>query len=113
MVWGIVADGQHAATADRAGLPKQFEELQKLSPLNLPASRRNRNWPSRKRTAANWLARGVMVNHWVLDLGRRPHATSRSLLLKVHFVESPKIDRIVFHQFSEFFYVSSVSLDRL
>ena len=52
---------------------------------------------------ADALARGVMVNHRVFGLWRDPHTTPRSLLLKVHFVQSQKIDGIVLHQFSEFF----------
>src|SRR5215471_8982728 len=88
---------------------------QKLSPLNLPLSRRNRNSPSRKRTAAKYptlLRVGVMVNHRISGLWRDPHTAARSLLLKVHFVQSPKIDDIVRHQFSEFFYASSAVLDQ-
>src|SRR5580704_5811248 len=55
----------------------------------------------------------MMIHNGILRLRRNPHAASRSLLLKVDFVQGPQVHRIVCHQFSEFFYASSVALDRL
>ena len=54
MVLCVVADCQNAAAGNGTGFPKDFtlRNSQKVSPLHLPVSRRNRNAPSRKRTAA-------------------------------------------------------------
>src|ERR1019366_4641110 len=52
VVLGVVADGHHSATAHALASRNSFRNSQKVSPLNLPVSRRNRNWPSRRRTAA-------------------------------------------------------------
>jgi len=46
MILRVVADSQNAAAGNGTGFPKHFNS-QKVSPLNLPVSRRNRNWPSR------------------------------------------------------------------
>lgn len=51
------------------------------------------------------LAGWVMQQHRVLDLGRYPHPTSRTMLLEVHFIHSPQVNRRVVYQFVEFFYI--------
>src|SRR6476619_3405900 len=55
----------------------------------------------------------MMIHDGILGLRRNPHAASRSLLLKVDFVQGPQVHSIVGHQFSEFFYASSDALDLL
>src|SRR5215472_2594398 len=53
-----------------------------------------------------------MVNHRVFGFWRHPHATTRPLLLKVDFVQSPKVEGVVLHQFRSFFFAFSVASDR-
>ncbi len=80
---------------------------QKLSPLNLPLSRRNRNRAISYADGAeisDALAGGMMVDDRVFDLRRHPHPATRSLLLKVHFVQRPEVYSVVLYQLSQFFY---------
>src|ERR1700704_2957445 len=52
---------------------------------------------------ADALTRRMMIHDGILGLRRNPHAATRSLLLKVHFVQGPKVHRIVRHQLVQFF----------
>ena len=106
MVLGVVTDGHHAAAGDRAGRSKHLEEFPEALAVESSALATKQELAvsqAHSSEVSDALACGVMVNHRVSGLWRDPHTTPRSLLLKVHFVQSPKIDGIVLHQFSEFF----------
>ena len=45
----------------------------------------------------------MMQQHGVLGFRWYPHATTRAVLLEVHFVRSPEVDRGILHQPLEFF----------
>jgi len=63
---------------------KLFTNAKKVAPLKLPASRQNRNFPSRSRTAPN---------HSTLH-----RVASGAVLLEVHLVGSPEIHGRILHQ---------------
>ena len=52
---------------------------------------------------AHTLSRRVMVQNRVLGFRWNPHPAPRSVLLKVHFVQSPDVNSWIFPQFAEFF----------
>src|SRR5215472_8562384 len=100
VVLRVVANGQHAAAGDRAGLSKKFEEFPEALPIEssgLAAKYERAISQSNCGEVSNAFARRVMVHHRVFDLWRHPHTTPRALLLEMHFVQSPKVDSIVVH----------------
>src|SRR5262245_1247263 len=108
MILGIVADGHHAAAGDRAGRSERLEEFPEALTIESSALATKQELAvsqAHSSEVSDALACGVMVNHRISGLWRGPHTAPRSLLLKVHFVQSPKIDEIVRHQFSEFFFM--------
>src|SRR5580658_4771427 len=82
-----------------------FRNSQKVSPLNLPISRAEEKLAvpqTHGSKVTDALARRMMVHNRILGFRRNPPAAARSLLLKVHFVQSPQVHRTVRHQFAEF-----------
>src|SRR5262249_15480278 len=89
MILGVVANSQHAATGDRAGLSKHLEEFPEALAIESSALATKQELTvsqSYSREVSDALARGVMINHMVLGLWMHPHTTPRPLLLKLHFV---------------------------
>lgn len=52
-----------------------------------------------------------MKNNRISIFGRYPHRTTRTVLLEMTFILEPQINLLVFHHATEFFYMSSCSLD--
>jgi hypothetical protein len=106
MVLGVVTDGHHPAAARGAGLPEYFQKLSEglsVEPSGLTAEEKLAVPQTHGGKVADALARRMMIHSGIFGLWRNPHAASRSLLLKVDFVQNPQIHGIVRHQFSEFF----------
>src|SRR5882724_4508365 len=91
MVLGIVADGQDTAVRFGTGFPKDFQELPEGLSVESPgfaAVQKLAVPQTYGGKVADALARRVMIDDRVADLRRNPHATARSLLLEVNFVQS-------------------------
>jgi len=54
MVFGVIGDHDYAATGSDAGAAKVLMKAKNVRPLNLPVSRRKKNFPSRSRTAPKY-----------------------------------------------------------
>src|SRR5712692_2237032 len=106
MVLCVVADGQNAMARNGAGFPKHFQKLPEgpsVEPSSLATEEKLAVPQTNGGKVADALTRRMMIHNGILDLRRNPHAAARSLLLEVHFVQSPQVHRSVRHQFSKFF----------
>ena len=106
MILCVVADGQNALASNSTDFLESFEEFPEglaVECFDLAAKYKSAVPQSHCGEIADALSRRMMLHDRVLDLRRNPHAAARSLLLKVHFVQSPEVHRIVGHQLAEFF----------
>jgi hypothetical protein len=96
MVLGVVGNDHDAALASGAGGLQVLEklpagegvELIRLTPIEkLPVAQADGS------VVDDALAGGRVKHHRVLGFGRDPHLTARTVLLKMHFVHGPKINR--------------------
>src|SRR3974390_3554371 len=62
---------------------------------------------------ADALSGGCVIAHWVLHLGGNPQATTRAMLLAMHFIHRPQIDFGLSCQCAEFFYARLATEGRL
>jgi len=96
VVFRVVGNHYHPSGRTGAGRPKVFQELPAgegvelahLSPEKEP-SIAQADGPE----VAHTLPGGVMEQDGILGFGRDPHPAARAVLLKMHFVHSPEINR--------------------
>ena len=62
---------------------------------------------------ADTLASGCMITDRIFELWRDPHATARTVLLEMHFVDRPQINFTASRQGAEFFYAWLATEGRL
>ena len=75
-------------------------------------SRRCRTWRRKNGAkAGDGLAGRRMLQDRVLDFGRYPHATARTVLLEVTFIQTPQFDVGTASQTTEFFLLPRLSAD--
>ena len=95
MVFRVVSNDHDAALTSGAGGLQVLEELPagegveliRLTPIEKLAVAQ-----ADGSVIAHTLAGGRVQQHGVAGFGRNPHATARTVLLKMHFVHSPKVN---------------------
>src|SRR6516165_6442180 len=106
VVLSIVRDHHHATATHEAGLVKLFHKFKKgqpVEPVPLPAKPEAPIAKSHGAKIPHAVSRGMMPQHRILGFWWYPHPASGTVLLKVHFVEGPQVDRGIRHQPLEFF----------
>src|SRR5208282_3693167 len=61
--------------------------------------------------AGDGLAGRRVLQDWILDFGRYPHAAARTVLLEVTFIQAPQFDVGTVSQTTEFFLLPRLSAD--
>src|SRR6267142_5760512 len=116
MVFGVIYDHYHAppiAAAGLAHLPEKrpsglrIERLGFLREEELPITNPHRA------EISHTFARRMMQQHRVLDFRRDPHSAARTVLLEMHLIHGPQINRLVVYERVQFFYKRSVAADPL
>jgi hypothetical protein len=106
MVPDIVQNHDRRSTGSHRNLPQAAQELQKglsieaahFAPeLKVPVPQAHSS------EVADAATGRVMLQGWVDDLRRDPHSTARTILLEMHFVESPEIHIACLQEVPEFF----------
>lgn len=96
MVFRVVGNDHDASSTSGAGRPQVLEkvpaphgiELLRLAPEEELAIAQADGAP-----IPDAAPRGIMEEHRVLGFRRHPHPATRTVLLKMHFVHGPKINR--------------------
>ena len=96
MILGVVGNHHCPSRPARAGRTELLQELPAGQGVELPGLR-----PEEEATiaqadrsmVAHALAIGRVKQYRVAGFGRDPHLTARAVLLKMHFVHSPKVNR--------------------
>ena len=94
----VVAYGQYATAGNSARFAEHFQELPEGLSVESPrlAAKQKRAVPQADcGEVADAFPGRMMVHNRVSRFRRYPHAATGSLLLKVHFVQRPEVDRIV------------------
>jgi len=115
MVSGIVYNDNDTPPASRTGLSEPFEkhmERHSVKPLFLPLENQFSIAQTDSPEIAHALTGGMMQQYRVLFLRRDPHQTTRSILLKMNFIDRPQIDSWIGCEPSEFFYMPPEVQDR-
>jgi hypothetical protein len=116
MIFGVINDHHDAPSSPAAGLAHLLQEgpsglcvdsVRLTGEHELPIAK-----PHRAKIP-HALASGMMEQHGILDLGWYPHSAARTMLLEMHFVHGPQINRLVVYQLVEFFYRRPVVAGRL
>jgi hypothetical protein len=92
---GVVGNQHDASTGAGAGRPKMFEELpagEGVEFIRLASKEEFAVSQADRAEISHTAARRMMEQHRIFGFGRDPHPATRTVLLKVHFVHSPKIN---------------------
>jgi hypothetical protein len=106
VVWGVVADQDHAAPGLGRGfaeVSQEFPERFPVKPFCLAAEEESAVTKANRSKVPHTLSRGMMKHHRVLIFWRDPHAAPRSLLLEMDFIHRPQVHTFVFQVSSKFF----------
>ncbi len=98
VVCRIVGNHHHPSIRAGADRPKVFQELpagESVELARLTPEEKFAVAQADRPEVADALAGGMMKQNGILDLGRDPHPAARAVLLKMHFVHSPEINREV------------------
>ena len=96
VVFRIVGNHHHPSSGAGAGRPKVFPELPAgdgVELVHLSPEKESAVTQADSPEVAHALPGGVMKQNGILDLRRDPHPAARAVLLKMHFVHSPEINR--------------------
>ena len=96
VISGVVGNDYHLSSRARAGGTKLFQELptgQGVELARLRPEEESAVAQADRSIVANALPGGLVKQHGVLGFGRDPHPTARTVLLKMHFVHGPEINR--------------------
>jgi len=96
VVFGVVGNDHHPASRARAAGVKVFQELPAGHGVELACLTPEEEFAVAHPDGpevAHALAGRMMEQHWVLGFPWDPHAAARAVLLKVHFVHGPEINR--------------------
>src|SRR4026207_1259347 len=106
MVLGVVADGYDTVSLDACFYLKPLQELPEaltVEPPGLPSVNKLAIVEAHRSKIADALSCRGMVQNRISGLRRNPHPGTRTVLLKMHFVQSPDVNSWIFPQFAEFF----------
>ena len=115
MVFGIVYNDNNTPPASRTGLPEVFEKPMERHGVKLFLLSLENQFSITQTDSseiAHALTSGMMQQYRVLLLRRDPHQTTRSILLKMNFIDRPQIDFRIGYEPSEFFYMPPEVQDR-
>lgn len=110
VVLGIVKDDGRRAVSPEGNTPQLTEESEEglgVEALVLASVHQLAIAQPHSSKVSNALSRRMVQQHRVGNLGRHPHTAPRAVLLKVDFVESPKIHARLLHEVLEFFLCSA------
>jgi len=96
MILSIVANDHGPPCPARAGGAELLQELPAGQGVELFTLRPEEEAPiaqTDRSVVTDALAVGRMKQDRIPDFGRDPHLTARTVLLKVHFVHRPKVNR--------------------
>lgn len=112
---GIISNDHDAATGAARDLPEFFIEAPGrlcVEPTLLLLREELSISKSYRTEIANGFAGRMVQQDRIFDFRRDPHATPRTMLLKMHFINSPEINLWVHGQSMEFFYKPPVAQDQ-
>jgi hypothetical protein len=115
MVFGIVSNENHAATASRTDLSKVLEKRMKchsVEPILFSLENKLPVAQPDSTKVAHAFSRWTMQQYRVLLLRGYPHPTPRSVLLEMDFIGRPEINFWICRELSEFFYIPPEPRDR-
>ena len=96
VISGVVGNHHHLSSRASAGGTKLFQELpagQGVELTRLTPEDESAIAQTDRSIVAHALAGGLVKQHGVPGFGRDPHAAARTVLLKMHFVHGPEINR--------------------
>lgn len=96
MILGVVGNYHRPSRPTRAGGTELLQELPAGQGVELSALGPEEEAPitqADRSLVTHALAVGRVKQYGVPDFGRDPHLTARTVLLKMHFVHSPKVNR--------------------
>jgi len=96
MILGVVGNHHCLPRSARAGGTKLLQKLPAGQGVELPGLCPEEETPiaqADRSIVTHALAVGRVKQNRVPGLGRHPHLTARTVLLKMHFVHSPKVNR--------------------
>jgi hypothetical protein len=102
MVLRIIADDHDASpftSARRLQSCEEFPETLGVEATCLPAMEKSSIAEPHGAKVSHAPPCGVVVHNGVFGFWRHPHAATRTMLLKVHLVESPQVHGWIAHQF--------------
>jgi hypothetical protein len=106
VVLGIVRD-DHDATSRAARYPAELPEESprrlRIKPLGLLLREKLAIAQTDGAKVSHGLASRMMQQNGIPDFGRDPHPTPRTMLLKMNFINSPKVNVWIGVHFAEFF----------
>ena len=91
---GVVADNHDAATASNTGAPQIAKKAQEGGAIELVLLAAKKETAIAQADGAkvpHLLAGGRVQQDRIFDFWRDPHSTTRTVLLKMHFVRSPQL----------------------
>lgn len=107
VIAGVVADDHHLATGAASDTLKFAQEVPtslRIEPAFGPRHDQFTVPQAHRAKEADTLARGGMAADRIMNLGRHPKTTARTVLLEMHFIHRPQIDVDASGQLPEFFY---------
>jgi hypothetical protein len=96
VIAGVVGNHHHLSSPASAAGTELLQELpagQGVEFARLPPKEKSAVTQTNRSIVAHALVGGRMKQRGVLGLGRDPHSTARTVLLKMHFVYGPEINR--------------------
>ena len=96
VVFRIVGNHHHPSSGASAGRPKVFQELPAgdgVELAHLSPEKESTVAQADSPEVAHTLASGMVEQDGILGFGWDPHPAARAVLLKMHFVHSPEVNR--------------------
>jgi len=116
VVAGVINDHDHTPSGPPAALPQLGQKIPGRHPVKaaeFPAEEELAIPQADGSKIADAFAGGSVEQNGIIDLRRNPHPSTRTVLLKMNFVDRPEINGGILGQSAEFFYARLAFADQL